>query len=1204
MKSTGNIVFRKEQLTAIENTCDCFKSNRKMLWNAKMRFGKTLCAIEVARRCEFRRIIILTHRPAVRSEWFEAIHKLNLNNWMLGCKKRLCPNDSENVFHSLRDMEEKAPSNKSTPIVYFASMQDLRGSRRVNQAKGFDKNDSIFSTNWDLLIVDEAHEGIFSHLGQEVISYLQKKRTLRTLYLSGTPYNIQRMFDKTEVFQWDYSMEQKAKNEWYAKQPDKPNPYSNLARMNIVTYNTSREMNKFTTAGELDFGELFRTEMRQNDSRKNMPHFVHEADVRNFLLFISKNSKNAQAPYAKVDLRGSMNHTMWYVPGVSSALCLSELLQEKSEDNPFLDYTIVNVAGEGDTQNRFDSYEQARFEKNALERVREAICHNPKTITLSCGRLTMGVSVPEWTAVFMLAGSTNTGGMRYFQTIFRCQSPYKNGMTKTECYALDFSPTRTLTMVDQYISNNAVSVNSDERRLKLAEFLHFCPVIEIRSSKEIRYDEESFVRKINQAYSDTLIRNGFRADCLYENLDNLRQQDLRLLDKVADAILRGIASERMKNRARLDLKGRRKTSGKQDISADGNIQQRLSEKENEEIEKVNRTLARLTPRQRAIAILQQISTRFPMMIFGMVENVDGLTLDSFIHSIDKDSWNEFMPKGVTMKMFERIKHFYREDIFIATAKAIVERLKRADNLPVAERIAEVSDIISDFCYPDRETILTPWRTVNRHMADTIGGYCFYDKDFETICAEPRFIHNGEITERTLMNPNVRFLDIASKTGLYSLYAAYSMYKLRSRQSQGLFDLLTEAEAEALWEDIVTKNIFAICHTRMAESITRRAIMGYRDISKVNICRIEDLNAQIMVYKKKFVRIISNSKNYSAANNGMELRFDAIIGNPPYQINIGEKKENYGIPLYNHFVETAIDMKPNYVSMIMPSRWFTGGRGLDGFRRAMLSDNHLRSIHDFVDSKECFPTVDISGGVNYFLWDLHHKGKCEFTNTLNGKTNTCARVLNEHPIFVRNNKALTLIDKVCHNANGTLSSMVVGQTPFGFVTTFRGNANPATEKDVVLLKSSGEDSYVMRSEIRKNAAWANLYKVIFSKATCEHAGTPDKSGKFRILSSLDIIPPGCICTQSYLVGGVFEKASDAKNYMAYLRTKFVRYLMLQTITSQDLSPDKFMFVPMQDFSSNSDICWSDTIDDIDKQLYAKYRISAEEIDAIEKTIKPM
>lgn len=1209
MTSTDKIVFRSEQQQAIEQTVNSLKRNRRMLWNAKMRFGKTLCALEVARRCDYRRTLILTHRPNVRTEWFESMAKLGLNGWLHGSRERSA--NKANGGLTFDELEELAQKDNSLHYVYFASMQDLRGSRRVNQQKGIDKNEGIFSAHWDLLIVDEAHEGIMSRLGRDVIGELQKRRTLRTLYLSGTPYNIQQLFEGTEVYHWDYCMEQRAKEEWNSSHPGERNPYEGLARMNIITYNLARDMRKFRTAeaGGFNFAELFRTEPAGNDSKgKPTFRFTHGDDVRAFIQLIGANSKNKLYPYANPKLKGSLNHTLWYVPGVQAAHCLARMLAEQTGDNPFADYAIIDVTGDGTTgDERLDIYDITRQENNALNRVRKAVKDNERTITLSCGRLTMGVSIPEWTAVMTLAGAAETGGMRYFQTIFRCQSPYREGKIKKDCYAIDFAPQRTLTVVDQYVNNNTYATGTEQHTAKLTEFLHYCPVTEVSASKQTAYDTETFIRMVNSSYSDSLIRNGFRGDCLYSNLDNLRSQDLRLLDQVAEAIIRGAASERQRNREMLAASETAAKTKKKPTAAQLKAQKERQQKNEEAaIEAMREASRRLTPRQRAIAILNQISTRFPIMIYGTVDRIEGLSLNSFVRGIDAESWREFMPKGITLKLFQKLKHFYREDIFVATAKAIVERLRHADTLPQSERVAEVANILADFCYPDRETVLTPWRTVNRHMADTLGGYCFFDNKYQKGISEPRFVYNGDVTEHTLMNPKVAILDIASKTGLYSLYIAFSIYKLRSSQSQGLFDMLSDEEAGSMWKEIVEKNIFAVCRTRIAESITRRTLVGFRTDIRPNVKRIDDLTPLVMVYKNKFIRTVLNGKDYWNVNKKEQMKFDAIIGNPPYQVNIGEQKDNYGIPLYNQFVEIAREMKPNYISMIMPSRWFTGGRGLENFRRSMLADMHVRAIYDFVDSKDLFPTVDISGGVNYFLWDAKHRKECLFTNTLHGESDSCERKLDQFPIFVRNNGALSFINKVLAKCKKkTLNTQVSGQTPFGFVSTFRGTADIATDPTALELKSSGATSYVARDDVKKNKQWIDMYKVVFSKATCEHAGTPDRNGQFRVLSSVMILKPGVVCTQSYLVGGAFATELEANNFLAYLSTKFARYLMLQTITSQDLSPEKFMFVPLENYTASSDIQWTTgDIANIDRQLYEKYGIEADEIAAVERTIKEM
>lgn len=633
MTSDHKIIFRSEQQDAISRTVACLRTGHRMLWNAKMRFGKTLCALEVARRCGYRRTLILTHRPNVRAEWYVSLERLGLTDWLYGGKR---PATTDSSVLSFEDLEARLADNPDLHYVYFASMQDLRGSKRVNLKKGFEKNNNIFSAPWDLLIVDEAHEGVISKLGEKVIAELQKRHSLRTLYLSGTPYNIQQMFDNAEVYHWDYAMEQKAKQEWTSQHPGQPNPYEGMARMNILTYNLSRDFRSFhsTDADGFAFSEFFRTETAEGtgpttDLLDNLV-FAHEKDVRRFLQLIGQGSQNKLFPYANKDICGSLLHTLWYLPGVKEAYCLAKLLREDTPSNPFRGYTVVNVAGNlGDE--RQDAVERARSDRDALQRVREAVAANDRTITLTCGRLTAGVSVPEWTAVLMLAGSAETGGMRYFQTIFRCQSPYAGDRVKEECYAIDFSPRRTLAVVDQYVLNNVSSSSEADRYAKLAEFLRFCPITEISASKQSHYDTELFIRNVTSVYSESLIRNGFRDDCLYGNLDNLRKQDLRVLDQIAEAIVRGIATERQRNREMVE---NAKNGGKRKTRKSAAEKKAPADNRDAKLNAAQELTRRLTPRQRAIAILNQISSRFPIMIYGTVESIEGLTLDSFINGID------------------------------------------------------------------------------------------------------------------------------------------------------------------------------------------------------------------------------------------------------------------------------------------------------------------------------------------------------------------------------------------------------------------------------------------------------------------------------------------------------------------------------------------------------------------------------------------
>ena len=262
---------------------------------------------------------------------------------------------------------------------------------------------------------------------------------------------------------------------------------------------------------------------------------------------------------------------------------------------------------------------------------------------------------------------------------------------------------------------------------------------------------------------------------------------------------------------------------------------------------------------------------------------------------------------------------------------------------------------------------------------------------------------------------------------------------------------------------------------------------------------------------------------------------------------------------------------------------------------MLNDNHIKKIVDYIDSKDCFPGVDINGGVLYFFRDSLYNGDCEYTLYSGGEKSTKLRKLNEYDIFIRRNEAISIVHKVLQFNERRLSEAggCSSQTPFGFLSTFKGSETPTSDDDCKILSSKGW-GYVNNAEVNKGRNLINRYKPMISKLSCEHAGNPDKSGMYRVLSRMEILEPNEICNQSYLVVTDFDNFEMAKNSYDYLRTKFVRFLILQTLAGMNISTNNFKFVPFQDFSKP----WTDA------ELYAKYNLTQEEIDFIESMIKPM
>lgn len=1157
------IIFRPEQKEAIAKTRKRFRRGSQMLWNAKMRFGKTLSALQVVKEEEYRRTLILTHRPVVDEGWFEDFGKIfyDRKDYCYGSRTK------GEEFSKLESM-----TAKGVHYVYFASMQDLRGSEQVGGK--FDKNNKVFSTQWDFVIVDEAHEGTKTELGQNVLNELIKPAT-KVLQLSGTPFNLFDDYGEEEIFTWDYVMEQKAKQAWAVDNPYEPNPYASLPAINIYTYDLGSLMSDYVEDEKaFNFREFFRT---RDDGT-----FIHDHDVGRFLDLLCKTDKDSLYPYSNETFRRTFRHTLWLVPGVKATRALSTKLKTHPVFGLF---QVVNVAGNGD-----EDEENAE----ALKMVNNAIGEDPDqtfTITLSCGRLTTGVSIKPWTAVFMMAGSFSTSAAQYMQTIFRVQTPFAcHGRMKEQCYAFDFAPDRTLRVLAESAKVSAkAGKQTEEDRKILGDFLNFCPIISIDGSKMKPYDVNTMMGQLKKAQIEKVVQCGFEDGALY-NDELLKLTDVELLD--FDELKRTIGS----------TKAMAKT-GDIDVNKQGFTNEQYAEKERlekkpkkertpEEQARLDELKAMSNQRRNAISILRGISIRMPLLIYGaeLTDENQEITISNFASLIDDQSWEEFMPKGVDKEKFEKFKKYYDPDVFREAGKRIREMARTADKFTIEERIERISAIFNTFRNPDKETVLTPWRVVNMHMSDCLGGWCFYDEEFRQPLSVPRYVSQGKVTT-DVFRPDSHVLEINSKSGLYPLYVAYNIYRARVEEAKQKYGDVSRGFAMKLWDATIEENILVVCKTPMAKSITKRTLAGFRT-TRVNAQYYPDLIKNISERPEAVVNTFRDGKHFWKINDNTNMKLDAIVGNPPYQINVGEKKDNYGMLIFNKFVDISIQMKPSYVSMIFPSRWFTGGRGLDEFRNTMLNDDRIRRITDFVDSTDLFPTADISGGINYMLWDKAYHGLCDFTGIHKGKITRMNRRLNQFETFVRRNDALSIIEKVIAVGESTMQETVSGQTPFGFITTYKGKEKPF-EDSIALFGSNGSITYVTRNEIEKNQAWIDKYKVIFTMAAPGGGGS-DKNGMYLLLSSLQIIQPQQVCTQTFLVGDTFISEEEAINCMNYLKCKFTRFLILQSMTSQHLSPERFRFVPLQDFSRP----WTDA------DLYAKYGLSEEEISFIESMIKPM
>lgn len=1203
------IDFREEQINAIEKTLKTFKKDDEMLWYAKMRFGKTLSALEVIRRSQYRRVIIATHRPVVDDGWSEDF------------KKIFFPGNSEHEYHYERktkdsaytfdektdaenDLKIRKLDKDGTYFVYFASVQDLRGSKIVGGK--FNKNNAVFALDWDLIIIDEAHEGTQTELGDNVVKALKKDHT-KVLALSGTPFNLLDKFGEDNVYTWDYVMEQKKKTEWDLTHQGDHNPYADLPKMHIFTYDLGEKLKKYVSdeydTKAFNFREFFRVWYKGPNGNRELPKnavegkFVHENDVNAFLNLMVREDTDSGYPYSTQEYRDMFRHTLWMVPGVKEAQALSELLRNHPV---FKHFGIANVAGKG------DRYEE-EHSGDALELVRDTIKNYDHSITLSCGKLTTGVTVKEWTAVLMLSGSYSTAAAQYMQTIFRVQSAGTiDGKQKTDCYVFDFAPDRTLKVLTETVHlSRKPGKSQQKRREAMTEFLNYCPVIAISGSKTRTYSVESMMEQIKQIYAERAVNSGFEDESLYnDELLKLDEIDASKFNELKDIIGASKASKKKKD---VVVNGQGLTDEQVEHIDDPEPPTPPKDLTKEEQEERKKKKQAKEARKKAIDILRGVSIRMPLMIYGAdVPIEEDIDINSFVDIIDDESWKEFMPTGVSKKIFTEFTKYYDRDVFIAAGKRIRRLAAAADRETPTRRVIQIAEIFRHFKNPDKETVLTPWRVVNMHMSETLGGWCFYNDKFEEDTQEkkhrleePRFVDHGEVTEAVFAK-NSKILEINSKTGLYPLYVAYSFYKQRMDGMSD--DDWTPEECQYFWNEVIRDNVYVICKTPMAKSITRRTLCGYSDV-KCNAHYFDDLVNMLKNKPEQFKKRVMKGSYWK--KDVKEMKFDAVVGNPPYQEETDATRKP---PIYNYFYDMAFELAP-IATLVTPARFlFDAGQTSKEWNRKMLSDEHFKVIRYFENSKDVFDTVDIKGGVAITYHD---------SNTNFGAID----------IFTAYSELNEIISKVKHMCEPTMDTIISARGTYRTTNIFNADYPDAIER---LGKGTG-NMLVSNFFEKVPEAIANetnepclriLCRVGGKRSICNilkkyiqpnkfidkyNVASPEANSNGRFGERLtvgELLSPEEGATDTFISLGAFDTKFEALALQKYMKTKFFRALLGVKKVTQHCPPMVWEMIPCQEFSENSDIDWSKSIHEIDLLLYKKYGLSDEEVAFIESKVKPM
>ncbi|WP_076461712.1 Eco57I restriction-modification methylase domain-containing protein [Limosilactobacillus caccae] len=1182
------IVLRPEQDAAVKKTEKAFKSYDKMLWNAKMRFGKTLSALQLVKDEKYQHVLIMTHRPVVDEGWFEDFKKIGMPSagYLYGSKK-----DGE-------DFDYLTQSKK--PFVYFASLQDLRGSELAGGSAG-DKNEAIFNTEWDLVIVDEAHEGTQTELAQNVTKLVVGKNT-KLLELSGTPFNILDQYDEDQTYTWDYVNEQKAKYTWDKEHPNEQNPYAGLPQVHMFTFEMSNHFSDMRFIGDDKRSFNFKEFFKVNDQGE----FVYSNKVRQFLDNITTPNDETNYPYSTKDFRDRLRHTLWIMPGVKEADALEKMLKQHPVFG--MEYKIINVVKDGDNE--------GVASQSDVDLVKNAIGDDPaktKTITLTVRKLTTGVTIKPWTGVLFL--SNTNSAMQYLQAAFRAQTPYSSASfgTKTDCYIFDFAPDRALTVMaaSTQLNTGVGKRTSSAQKEKMAELMNFLPIIGETGNGMKPFKVDTMLAKIKRVYAEKAVRTGFDDDSLYsDELLMLKDVDLKAFNDLK-AIVGTTKAEKkpfkveVNNQGLTDEEYSDALKGQKRPKKERTPEQQAAMDKMKQLKKQRKTM---------ISILRSISIRIPMMIYGMdVELDEDVNINKFINKVDDQSWKEFMPKGVTKELFKEFSKYYDQDVFIEAGRIIRNRVKSLDQSDPIERTRQLALIFGTFRNPDKETVLTPWRVVNMHLGKTIGGYSFYDDNFNNTTVDgvdaSHWIHTDYTSQ--VFKRDTHIFEINSKTGLYPLYAATSLYwQEYQKQKQATADNVSFENKLMIWQQILRENIFCVAKTPMAKAIATRTLVGYRDFD-TNIEFIDN----IVEDSKKDVKAEANKIKEVFGN----LKFDVVIGNPPYQAESHGEQDNYSAPIYNEFMDLSYELA-SLVTLITPGRFlFSAGSTPKDWTQRILNDKHFEVIQYEQVSSKIFPRTDIKGGIVISLRDASRDFK------------SIAEKYAPAGIYIAYDQLFNIMKKVTARDFTSFSDIIYGRNIYRFTDMMhqehpeaksklsKGHAYDLSsnifkrlsnlfldekpvndEKQYVGIAGRDKNQrvvkYIKRKYI-KPVENLDKYKVFVPKAN----GT---GALGEVLSTPLIGEPLIGATETFISIGSFSTKLEAENTMRYVKTKFTRAMLGILKITQDNTAKTWRLVPMQDFTSNSDIDWSQSIDNIDQQLYRKYGLSQDEINFIESKVQEM
>jgi hypothetical protein len=1257
--------LRFEQEEAVKKAFEYFEKtkNGEFLWNAKPRFGKTLASYDLAQRLKANKVLIVTNRPAIANSWFDDF-EMFVDGYAFISETSSLKNRAtltREQYISIRPLK---------PLITFLSLQDLKGSKYFGG--NFDKLRWVADLEWDLLIIDEAHEGVDTGRTDAAFDVVKRKHTL---HLSGTPFKAlaNEKFPQEAIYNWTYLDEQKIKQ--IEIQEGEVGEHTDLPDLKLFTYRISQmitdevnegiEIENETRDYAFDLNEFFKAKDKK---------FVHEEDVREFLRNLSSNKKY---PFSTPELREELKHTFWYVGNrVDSVKALEKLLKE---DAVFKEYKIVVAAGDGRSFEEEDH--DFKGNESSFQKVKTAIAENDKTITLSCGQLTTGVTVKEWTAVLMLT-DIKTPSL-YMQAAFRAQNPFKelrNGELyfKKSAYLFDFAPTRVLEIYDQFangLNPKAVigEITERDREENIKELLNFFPVIsEDVNGEMIELDANKVLTFPNALAATEIVQAHFMSNLLFSDsikgVFNFPKEVEYILDKMQ--VEKNKRVQRSSNTLDLDDARNVKNNKLKEINSNTEIilgekifktntervvdnfleldsEQILVDKLVSEVSKIAEPLiARYkevykTTHAETNEVTNQIKEKVKQIAeeFNNSEVKDGDALkQKLIETIELD----FVENKVTQKedlKIEKVQKTKEDEIrdrlrsFTRTIPMFIMANDSKDEITIDNFDLGIDDfdfleltsitkvefhkLRDGFDYEEDGERKTFQGVFNKYRfnasiaefrlkKEQLANYFTTNEDiFELIPNQktnqiftPKkvvlmMINNLEEQDPSLFTrTDSTFIDLYMKSGMY---IAEIVKKLFSNTRSHY-----KSDSECL-KHILENQVYGLAPTPILHGITQSYIFGFdveNKISRKNFVQYDlTPTAKEGIAKEKLLELFNLTEN---------MKFDAVVGNPPYQETVENTSDN---PIYHLFMDVAYSISSKSL-LITPARFlFNAGKTPKEWNNKILNDVHFKVISYFSNSNEVFPNVDIKGGVAITLRDINKNfGKTgAFTsfhelNSINDKVFSHAKFESITNIVHLQNKFILKVlysdfenYKAIIGSNGKerrLTSPIFEQLDV-FSDRIQSNEDIKIF-GLIQNKRTFKFINIKYLDVHPNI---NKYKVLVPKA--------NGSGKFgETLSTPFIAEPNTGFTFSYISFGAFDNKEESESALKYLKTKFLRTLLGVLKVTQDNLPNTWAKIPIQDFTINSNIDWSKSIPEIDQQLYKKYGLSQEEIAFIEEKVQPM